>query len=82
MNRKRSKVIDKSEESPVISTEKEEAKKKVSSGRALLLSKLDYPVDIQYGDAIIRVSPRAKLIINDSSLLPNKLPHGIILKKL
>jgi hypothetical protein len=49
---------------------------------AVLISTNDFPVAVKYGESSIRVSPRARLQINDSNLLPSQLPSGIHLKKL
>lgn len=49
---------------------------------ALLISILDYPINIEYGDAVIRLSPRAKLKVGDYRKLPSKLPASVYLKKI
>jgi hypothetical protein len=49
----------------------------------LLISRLDYPVDISYGDSVIRLSPRAKEKLGDVNKIKNeKLPNGIFIKEL
>lgn len=48
---------------------------------AKLISRLNYPVQIKYGEETINVSPRAKLTIADETKL-GKLPVGIVVKKI
>ena len=45
-------------------------------GNCKIVSRLDHPVVIPYGNYELRISPRATLRV-DSSLLPDKLPTGI-----
>jgi hypothetical protein len=47
----------------------------------LLISRVDYPITVKYGDRMIRVSPRSQLKVADGSLL-GELPNGIYKKKL
>jgi hypothetical protein len=50
---------------------------------ALIISLVDYPIDVQYGADKIRISPRARLKIADHSKLnKDRLPKGIALKQL
>lgn len=51
--------------------------KRVNEAR--LISRLNYPIRVKYGDETINVSPRAKMVIADKSKL-GKLPIGIIVK--
>lgn len=48
---------------------------------ALLISRVDYPVTVEYDNKHIRVSPRAKEVIADVNRLQKELPKGLILKK-
>lgn len=49
---------------------------------ALIISTVDYPITIKYGDKKIRLSGRARESIADWSKLPETLPTGVSLKKL
>lgn len=50
---------------------------------ALLISRLDYPENVKYGDRTIRMSPRANVKIADANKIKSEgLPKGIFLKKL
>ena len=48
---------------------------------AMLISRLSYPVSIQYGESIIRVSPRSKEMVADLNKL-GKLPEGLAVKRI
>ena len=47
----------------------------------MLISRLDYPENIIYGDRTIRLSPRSKLPVADASKL-GTLPKGVVKKRL
>ena len=50
---------------------------------ALIISLVDYPVVLKYGEFELRVSPRSRLKIGDHNKLDkNSLPKSIALKKL
>lgn len=49
---------------------------------ALLISRLDHPEVVKYGDTHIRISPRVNERIGDVEKLPEKLPVGIFVKKI
>lgn len=46
-----------------------------------VISRLDHPEDVEYDGAIVRVSPRAKLMFGDVKKL-SELPKGLFKKKL
>lgn len=48
---------------------------------ALVISRVDYPIDVEYGGSTIRVSPRAKLPVADMDLLGD-IEKGLVVKKL
>lgn len=56
--------------------EREEIKKP-----AMVISRLDYAISIDYGDSKINVSPRSKLKVADYDKLGD-MPNGIVVKKL
>lgn len=61
----------------------EEGKKNVNpTNPALLISRLDHPEMIQYGDGKIRLSPRASTKVPDRNLLQEDLPRGVFIKKI
>ena len=47
----------------------------------LLISRLNYPVEVKLGEDAIRISPRSKLKIADASKL-GALPNGVVKKRL
>ena len=47
----------------------------------LLISRVDYPITVKYGDDVIRVSPRSKLKIANTDKLGG-LVEGLFLKKI
>jgi hypothetical protein len=49
---------------------------------ALLISTLDYPINIAYNDGFIRLSPRAKIKVGDVNKLQKELPARVFLKKI
>lgn len=49
---------------------------------ALLISGLDHPENIEYGDTIIRLSPRARVEIGDYKKLQSDLPKRVYVKKI
>ena len=50
---------------------------------AIIISKVDYPITLAYGNSTIRVSGRAKEKVADYTKLDmDKLPSGISVKKL
>lgn len=49
---------------------------------ALLISALDYPVNIAYGIDAIRLSPRASIKVGDVEKLPEKLPDRVYVKRI
>lgn len=75
--RKRGSSQDKVESTEtVVDTTPVEVKK---GGKVRLSSRVDYPITIKYGEESIRISPRSKMYIEDSSKL-EELPSGILLK--
>ena len=48
---------------------------------AVIISRVDHPVDVKYGDRTIRVSPRAQLEVADISKL-GETKNGIYIKRL
>ena len=57
---------------------KQEVEKRVNEAK--LISRLNYPVTVKYGEDTIMISPRAKLVVADADKV-GKLPTGIILIK-
>ena len=60
------------------SSKKLEIKKRVDEAK--LISRLNYPVAIKYGEETMMVSPRARMVVADASKV-GELPNGIVLKK-
>ena len=58
------------------------AKEEVVVKPAILMSVVDHPVKVKYGDDVIRFTGRAKEKISNWELLENPLPTGLKLKKL
>jgi len=58
---------------------KAEIEKRVKPAK--LISRLNYPENVKYGEHIINISPRGKMIVGDMDKV-GKLPQGIILKKI
>ena len=50
--------------------------------KCIVISRVDYPVHLEYDNEEIRVSPRAKLTFEDISLLKTPLAKGLLVKKL
>jgi hypothetical protein len=48
---------------------------------AMMISRLNYPITVQYDKSIIRVSPRGRMKIADLKLL-GKTPAGLLIKKM
>ena len=48
---------------------------------AMVISRLEYAVSIDYGDSKINVSPRSKLKVADYDKL-GEMPNGLVVKKL
>ncbi len=49
------------------------------SKEGVLISRVDYPITVDFGKNKIRVSPRSQMKIKDTSLL-GELPSGLIVK--
>lgn len=47
----------------------------------LVISRLDYPVNVEYGDDTIRLSPRGRVTVCDTQKL-GELPNGVVKKRL
>ncbi len=58
---------------------KPEIEKRVKPAK--LISRLNYPESVKYGENTINISPRGKMIVGDMDKV-GKLPQGIILKKI
>jgi hypothetical protein len=56
-------------------------KEEVKSSPAMVISRLNYPITVNYDKSIIRLSPRDKVKVADKSLL-GSLPVGVTVKDL